>query len=249
VDFDLVVLGISIAAFPTICPELAAASDAWRAMVANVQTVPTQAFQIWLNQSAEQLGWQTQERTMASAFQEPLDTWADMSQLLVRENWPASAQVGNITYFCGPLQEAEQAPFTDQSFPASQEARVYAGARELLQENIRPVFPLGADPQNPRGLHWQLLVDLAGGQGEERLRQQYFRANIDPSERYVLSLKGSTQYRMRADKTPFENLYLAGDWVATGLNAGCVEAAVMAGLQASRAICGNPQSIMGESDV
>jgi predicted NAD/FAD-dependent oxidoreductase len=44
------------------------------------------------------------------------------------------------------------------------------------------------------------------------------------------------------------NLYLAGDWLRTGLDSGCVEAAVMGGLQASRALSGYPQVIEGESD-
>src|SRR5262249_35639457 len=42
--------------------------------------------------------------------------------------------------------------------------------------------------------------------------------------------------------------YLAGDWVRTGINAGCVEAAVQAGLMASRAISGRPAEIVGECD-
>jgi hypothetical protein len=33
--------------------------------------------------------------------------------------------------------------------------------------------------------------------------------------------------------------------VQTEINAGCVEAAVMAGLSASQAICGYPQKILG----
>jgi len=32
------------------------------------------------------------------------------------------------------------------------------------------------------------------------------------------------------------------------MNAGCIEATVMSGMQASRAICGVPQTIIGEND-
>ena len=42
---------------------------------------------------------------------------------------------------------------------------------------------------------------------------------------------------------------LAGDWLRTGLNYGCVESAVMGGLQAARAICGFPDKIYGEHDL
>ena len=38
------------------------------------------------------------------------------------------------------------------------------------------------------------------------------------------------------------------DWV-TGINAGCVEAAVMGGMFASRAMCGVPEHIVGEEDM
>ena len=98
-------------------------------------------------------------------------------------------------------------------------------------------------------LDWALLtcVDPALS-GQHRIRDQYYRINIDPSERYILSLPGTAQYRPRADQSGFRNLVLAGDWLATGLNAGCVEAAVMGGLQASRAICGYPREIIGDGD-
>jgi hypothetical protein len=64
----------------------------------------------------------------------------------------------------------------------------------------------------------------------------------------VLSVAGSTQYRLKARGTDFPNLILAGDWTLNGLNAGCVEATVMSGMQASRAICGVPHTVIGETD-
>jgi uncharacterized protein with NAD-binding domain and iron-sulfur cluster len=63
-----------------------------------------------------------------------------------------------------------------------------------------------------------------------------------------MSVVGSTRYRLRADQSGFSNLFLTGDWIKTGINAGCVEAAVMAGMQASRAISGYPVVIEGETD-
>jgi predicted NAD/FAD-dependent oxidoreductase len=72
---------------------------------------------------------------------------------------------------------------------------------------------------------------------------------VDPSERYVLSVKGSTKYRLAADDSKFENLYLAGDWVATRLGAGCVEAATMAGLAAARKIGRPGLKIVGEHEL
>lgn len=72
---------------------------------------------------------------------------------------------------------------------------------------------------------------------------------VDPSDCYVLSVAGSAQYRLPSDGAGLANLYLAGDWLKTGLDAGCIEAAVMGGMQASRAISGYPERIAGEHDV
>ncbi|MHB8464273.1 MAG: FAD-dependent oxidoreductase [Acidimicrobiales bacterium] len=71
-------------------------------------------------------------------------------------------------------------------------------------------------------------------------RAAYWRANVDPSDRYVQSLPGTAEYRLRADESGFTNLVLAGDWLDTGLNAGCIEAATLGGLQAANVVAGRP---------
>jgi hypothetical protein len=85
--------------------------------------------------------------------------------------------------------------------------------------------------------------------GAERFGHQYWRPNIDPTERYVLAVAGSTQYRIRADQSGFSNLYLAGDWIRNGFDTpGCIESAVISGRQAARAISGRSFKIVGETD-
>ena len=74
-------------------------------------------------------------------------------------------------------------------------------------------------------------MDLAKQNGAARFDSQFWRANIDPSERYVLSVTGSSKTRLRADQTGFENLFFAGDYTNNGINAGCMEAAVISGFQ------------------
>jgi uncharacterized protein with NAD-binding domain and iron-sulfur cluster len=67
------------------------------------------------------------------------------------------------------------------------------------------------------------------------------RANVQPSDRYVQALAGTTKYRLEAGRSQhFANLYLAGDWTYNGLNVGCVEAAVMSGMLAANDILGRP---------
>src|SRR5690606_14446202 len=61
--FDHVLLGIPVAAIPHIAPELVARVPAWRTMIHGagsarpVQTTPTLGVQLWLEETAEQLGW------------------------------------------------------------------------------------------------------------------------------------------------------------------------------------------------
>jgi hypothetical protein len=74
---------------------------------------------------------------------------------------------------------------------------------------------------------------------------RYARINAAPSDRYVLDLPGTNRYRLEADTSGFSNLYLAGDWLFTGLG-GSVESAVIAGMQAARALGGGPGRIVGE---
>jgi uncharacterized protein with NAD-binding domain and iron-sulfur cluster len=156
--------------------------------------------------------------------------------------------VKDIAYFTAPLIDAPVIPpFTDHGFPEREHERLKQLSLRWLREWIGPLWP-AASKYNPTGLDWDLLVAPQGAKGVARFDSQYWRANIDPGERYVLSLPGSTAARLGSHDSDYPNLYLAGDWTLTGLNCGCVEAAVMSGLQASQAISGYPEHIAGESD-
>jgi uncharacterized protein with NAD-binding domain and iron-sulfur cluster len=247
-DFDIVVLGISIGAFPYVAKELCESSPAFAAMVRNVKTVQTCALQFWLAPDLAALGWKnpllSAEPPIVGGIVEPLDTWADMTHLLARESWPAESRPGSIAYFCGPLDEpAPLPPFSDHEFPRRELLRLDALGVDFLRRGVRAVWPAAAVENDFR---WDLLVDESGGRGEARFQSQYRRVNIDPSERYVLSVPGSTRYRLPADGAGIANVFLAGDWTRCGLNAGCVEAAVTSGLLAARAITGRGPTIAWE---
>ncbi|HEX5272019.1 MAG TPA: FAD-dependent oxidoreductase [Gemmataceae bacterium] len=245
-DFDAVVLGVSVAALPYLTRELSAARPRWADMLQHVTTVQTQAFQLWLTRDAKELGWDAEEPAVVGSYPA---CWADMSHLLPREDW--GDEVRNVSYFCYPLSEPEPipAPGSDANFPRKEAERVKAESVAFLTRDVGALWPTGVAPPDTGPLDWSALVDPAGGAGQARFAAQFWRANIDPSERYVLSVKGSTAYRLASDQSGFENLYLAGDWTRNGLNAGCVEAAVISGLQAARAICGHPLVIVGEKDL
>ena len=251
-DFDQVVLGVSIAALNQIGTELMAASHELAQSVKYVKTVQTQALQLWLTRDTRTLGWQSPdgvtEGPVLGAFYEPIDTWADMSDLVRRENWPDTNLPQSIAYFCGPLPDAHPIPpFSDHAFPSRELGSYKDLVRTFMNTQLHELWPNGVTPDGT--FMWELLVDLQDQRGSDRLNSQYTRVNLDPTERYVLSVPGSTQYRLRADQLPFANLVLSGDWTYNGINAGCVEAAVMGGMFASRAMCGVPEHIVGEEDM
>jgi uncharacterized protein with NAD-binding domain and iron-sulfur cluster len=76
--------------------------------------------------------------------------------------------------------------------------------------------------------------------GEARFGAQFWRANVNPTERYVISVPGSQKYRISPLDNTYDNLTIAGDWTACGMDCGCVEAAVMSGLLAAHALSGLP---------
>jgi len=253
--FDEVVLGIPVGSLRHICPELIAARPRWKSMVEEVKTVRTQAFQLWLNRGIEELGWPRRiihhdperepklQGPLLTAFIEPIDTWGDMSQTIQTEAWPPTNMPKQVAYFCGPMEDTvdEPAPYTDPTFPARMKAKVYRRMHKSLRDELHHLWPAMAANGS---FDWDALVVTDHSTGSNRARDQFWIANIDPSERYTLSLPGSTCARIRSDRSGFSNLYLAGDWTFNGLNASCVEAAVMSGLRAGWRAAG-----YGERDI
>jgi uncharacterized protein with NAD-binding domain and iron-sulfur cluster len=247
-DFDLVVNGISLGAVPYICKELVAANAKWKLMVDHVKVVRTQAFQLWLHKTASEMGWNPgpSEAPVLTAFVEPYDTWAEMRHLIVRESWQPGDNCKEIAYFCNCMDvDKPPAPFTDPSYPNTQTARARASALQFVNRNLRDIWPGSADPAKKDQFNFDLLVDIQGRVGEAAFDDQFFRANIDPTELYVMSVAGSTDFRLSPGGSGFDNLILAGDWTRVELNIGCVEAAVQSAMMASHAICGSPKFIYG----
>lgn len=231
-DFDHVVFGLSIGAVPHVCSQVLQQKERWREMVEHVKVVRTQAAQLWLSKNIADMGWPPaidgrcySERAVFGAYVEPLDTWADMSQLIPVEAW--DVPVNNIAYFCGCMSDAT-APTT---------ASPRALTRELLQQHMHLVWPRAATPGAFR-YDW-LAVNEPGATltGEERFERQYFKVNTEPTETYVLSVSGSTKYRLDPADCGYANLSLAGDWVANGFALGCVESAVLGAMKGIRRFC------------
>lgn len=246
-DFDDVILGISLGAFPYICSQLRQ-EPRWRDMIDHLPTVQTQSFQIWLKPDIAGLGWSfwKDKQYILDVNSDPFDTWADMSHLLLREMWPPEHYPNSIHYFCSALPGPEVAPPpSEREYPRREFRKVEAHARRTLETTAARNWP-DSSAGGESDFDWELLVDPEGREGEERMEAQYFRANVDPSERYVFAMPGTLKYRLGNEESGFENLFLAGDWTRNGLNVGAIESAVMSGMQAARAICGRPQYVAFE---
>lgn len=214
-DFDVVVLGISVGALGGICADLASQDPGFQQML-SLQTLPTQSAQLWLDASLAQLGWNAGPASLVS-FARPFNSWLDMAQIVKREIWATPAPT--IAYFSD-----EYAP--DGSGAAPQDV-VWTRLVKFVTQDLPALWP---------GFSLDSLRAPAGTSGLARLQFQYWRANVDPSDHYVIPGVGTNALRLAEDGSKFQNLALAGDWVRTHLNTGCIEAATTAGFAAAAAI-------------
>lgn len=227
-DFDFVVLGVGLGEVPRVAHELIVRDARWRAMVDHVGTVATQAFQLWLAPDVRALGWPHPGVTL-SGFVEPFDTWADMTHLVPVEHWPTPP--GSIAYFCSVLPAGLGAD------PAAMREAVRRNAIAFLRRDVGRLWPAAVTADGD--FRWDLLVVPPGASAPptaERFATQFWTANVNPSDRYTLTLPGSSAYRISPLDATWDNLTICGDWTDCGFNAGCVEAAVMSGRLASHAI-------------
>ena len=204
-------------------------------MLDGLETVATQSFQLWLREPEADLGWSHPGSTLSS-FKEPFSTWASMPQLIDAEEWPTDERPGAIAYFCGALD----APLPTGPADATRQQEQGAGQRHPLPRGgFSPPAPGGGGRGRvPVG---NLLSGAGDRVGPDRFESQYWTANIDPSDRYVQSRPGTDRLRLRSDESGYENLFLAGDWTDSGINVGCIEAAVVSGLQAANAVLQRPR--------
>jgi uncharacterized protein with NAD-binding domain and iron-sulfur cluster len=240
-DFDFAVLAVGLGAIPHVGGEILARDRRWRRMVDSVKTVETGAFQLWLNESVAELGWPGAEDITLTGFVKPFDTWADMTHLLPEESWPATRTPRSLAYFCGALKSRPEPPDRDDTgYPAARREAARREAVRFLERHAGHLWPRAVRPGG--GFRWELLVSPGAERpaGPERFGTQYWTANVNPSDRYTLTLPGTAKDRISPLDNSYDNLTVAGDWTACGLIVGCVEAAVMSGRLAAHALSGSP---------
>ena len=238
-DFDFVILGVGLGAIPFVCQELIDRDEHWRNMVAHLKTIETQAFQLWMREDMESLGWDGPPVSLCG-FARPFDTWGDMRHLIAEERWPSPPS--SIAYFCSALTDAATPTgASDPDYEVKRREQVRKNAIGFLNNEIGQLWPRAM--LSPGKFRWELLVNIDGTsdpQGEARFDSQFWTANVNPSDRYVLSLPGTPKYRISPLDNTYDNVTIAGDWTACGLDTGCVESAVISGRLAAHAISGYP---------
>ena len=230
--FDWVILAVPPGVQETICSSLAEADTAYARMLEMAGSVVTQAGQLWIRKTAGELGQDFRSESLMSCYVEPIDTYADMAHLTSHEAWTKDDGVRHIAYFCGVQKTAETQGAADD------EAK--SGFLRFLRDDVPQFWPDSVTP-GTNAFDLDLLVPRRMLRAQQALDDQYSRANWAATERYVLTLPDSVQYRLPARGTRFSNLVLAGDWTKNGFDAGCLEAAVTSGRLAAQAICGLPR--------
>jgi uncharacterized protein with NAD-binding domain and iron-sulfur cluster len=248
--FDEAILAIAGGAFKSLgrdlgpCAELIKANPHFRVMAEEIGLVPSLSAQVWCRKTLADLGWPETTAALVGG-PPPLSIWTDMTQLLDVEDWGEDAPK-SLHYFCNVFASSD---YRDPAAVGDAVERAQAQTVDWFERNAAQFWPKAVNhgAEGETDFDWDVLEDPQNRKGSERLKSQIVKANVDPWACCCGSAAGSTGWRLRTDESGFRHLYLAGSWIDTGLNTECIEAAVMSGKQASRALCGAPAHVAGES--
>lgn len=249
VDFDEVVLALPAGALkssggrPSCVAAVLEHSPALGAMVDAMNLVPSFAAQLWCTPTLPDLGW-TKPRPAMVGWAHPYCVWADMSPVVAMEGWAPGATPGSTHYLCGAAPSAH----LGSTYSRQTLREIHEEARVALEAQLQAHGPaLWPNAQTTQGsFDWNVLHDPEGRAGPERLRAQYVRGNVLPSDLCDGAAPGTSILRPEAHESGLGNAVLAGTWTRTSVNSTCVEAATMSGLSAARVLTGPQRQILGE---
>lgn len=220
--FTHVLLAVPPRVVERIAVPLIAASETWRTAVATARQIPTIAVEL---RGVDPAPGDRSKRPILTANTQPFGTWADMS--FIREDQTAGADA-HLSYLCGAWPDRRPAAGEAWAdFVEREQATARALTDAWLKRNLERTLRLGLGrPVGPIPIISSVEV----------------RLNLSASEGYVLSPPGSITKRLEPGLAHFENLYVAGDWTRTGIDAGCYEAALISGRLAAGAIIGSARN-------
>ena len=174
------------------------------------------------------LGWNQPRGDDQRLPASPFDTWASMPQTLWAEDWPESEEPRTVAYFCGASTPSGRP--TDNPRPTYR--RYQETGFVLMPSTTSTATSASICPAavTEDGFAWGLL----GGARRTSAARRRWRpsTSASTSTRRIATCSrcpGSDKYRLRPDESGYDNLVLAGDWTDCGMNAGCIEAAVVVG--------------------
>ena len=260
-EFDDVVLAIPVGAFKPRgkssgpCIELIDASRQFKKMTDAASLSPSISVQAWCTQTLSQLGWPPSELTGRRQGLEdyptctgpsPLDVWADRAVVLAYENWGATDPgPASLQYMCDVL---ETSLFKE---PPSRAGRTACGEGEggpigslLVQREIAHALAVGLSP-------WDVRLECVVRSGRSARRGPSQVPGRESERRCMGELRRLAR-RVNAvaiedGPVRLQQLVSGGGVDRHGFNVECIEAVVMSGKQAARAIAGTEAVIDGEN--
>lgn len=253
-DYDQLILGIPVSAQGALCASMIKSdpdrkrAEQWQSMIDRIASTQVMSAQLWLKPDLAGLGfdrgaWGIGKENCAPnvvTYAYPVFSWMDQSQFLPLEQWPdESERPQMVAAFTNAMMDPVSIPpYSDHQFNLLQKFRVKETMRQWLWDQMGWFFPAATTPGAPAGLNWELLAasDASPACASARFEQQFFEAAVNPSDRYILALPGTEQYRMAPDGSGFANLFLVGDWTRFGANFGYMEGTVISAMIATGAL-------------
>lgn len=244
-DFDVCILGIPLAALPALTEDLLSPDSEsycsqWREMVDGIAVTRTISSQLWFKSPSDKL--LAQPIGLMTDFATPEPSFADFTHLIQWENWTEANKPSFLAYHTGSLvaiSAREGAPNANADYPLTETRKwkeMFAG---WLRESYSGLYS--------RAENFEVLLDdlvtPEPADGIERLYQQSFNISVQPSDLYILSQPKSMELRLSQAGSRVQHLFLCGDWTATDLNCGCVEASTQSGMLAARVLSNSPTYI------
>jgi len=214
--FTHLVLAVPPRVLDRVAAPLVAHDPAWQRALETARQCPTIAVEL---RGHDPLGGATVLGALLTAHIQPFGTWADMSFLAQSETGDPTS---HLSYLCGVWPSAAPNPGERwQDFVAREIAAAEALTHSWNAAHLEATLRAGLGrPTGPIPTIDSVTV----------------RVNLGLSEGYVQSPAGSIDARLPAGATGYANLFVAGDWTRSGIEAGCYEAALLSGLTCADAV-------------
>ncbi len=203
----------------------------WTKMAADARTRATLSAQLWLDSDFRRLGWD-HRGGVVTALGAPFDTVADMTHSLASERrWRGIHGIADseadharsVAYLCAGVAE-----------PSTPAPAAELAAPEFTQSALRAFLDTTAQHL------WPAAFANGATLRQHQVGEPLAHINETGSERYTLAEPKTIAARISPLDDSVANMTIAGDWTACGVDAGCVEAAVMSGQLACCALTGRP---------